>query len=214
MREPFVFQSTATLARYTGLWADSARTLQKAIARVSGSSIYYHLHFALFRRHFMTAQFMNDFARWTWEALRDEPLAEQLAAVDPLEFVSIHEARQRLIQLIDVYLGRNELTPSVGIRARFHFLESQSFIFPNGLVADSLPMFGRMVRKAPAESVFHHFVAAPLRLGKKDNDFSHWLDEEQGAQHAAERVRQLSPYSTDLYRLGERIAELLHREGR
>jgi hypothetical protein len=209
MPAPFVFQSTATLTRYTGFSADSPRALQRTLARVSGASIFYHLHFALFRRHFMTSEFTNDFARWVWVTLGDEPLAEQLAAVDPLEFGSIHEARERLIGIIGDYLGRSEHSHSVGAKQRFYFQEGQSFVYPAGLSADTVNAFGEAVRKAPADSVFHHFVVAPLRLGARDNDFSRWLEKEQGMDKAAARIRALSPYETDLFKLGERIAELL-----
>jgi hypothetical protein len=209
MSAPFVFQSTATLTRYTGFFADSARSLQKGIAKVSGASLFYHLHFALFMGHFMTSELMNDFARWVWVTLDDEPLAEQLAEVDPLAFSSMREARERLVSTIGGYLGRAEHSPSVGPRARFYFLEGQSFLFPTGLSADSVSSFAIAVRKAPVESIFHHFVVAPLRLGRPDNDFSTWLQVEQGADKAAARVRALSPYSVDLYKLGETIADLV-----
>jgi hypothetical protein len=209
MSAPFVFQSTATLTRFTGFSADNARSLQRGIAKVSGASLFYHLHFSLFQQHFMTSEQMNDFARWVWNTLDDEPLAERLAELDPLGFTSMREARERLISTIDGYLGRTEHPPSVGPRARFFFLEGQSFLFPTGLSADSVSSFAVAVRQAPAESIFHHFVVAPLRLGRADNDFSAWLADEQGADKAAARIRALSPYSVDLFNLGSAIADLV-----
>ncbi len=208
MAGPFVFKSVATLARATGFFADSARTLQTAIERAPSSSIYFHLQFALFRRHFTTSEFLNDFAQWTRMTLADEPLAELLAAVDPLEFTSIRQARERLVRTIGEYVGRMAFTPSVGFKQRFCFQEAASFIYPTGARADGLGSFVEAVRAAPAESVFYHFVVAPLLEGKADNDFSIWL-EAQGYADAAARVRSLSPYSTDLFTLGQRTAELL-----
>lgn len=209
MSAPFTFQSTATLTRFTGFSADNARSLQRGIAKVSGASLFYHLHFAMFRRHFMTSELMNDFARWVWVTLDDEPLAERLAEVDPLSFTSMREGRERLVSTIDSYLGSNEHPPSVGPREHFFFLEGQSFLFPTGLSADSVSSFAIAVRKAPAESIFYHFVVAPLRLGRADNDFSAWLEGEQGADKAAARIRGLSPYSVDLFTLGDAIADLV-----
>jgi hypothetical protein len=71
--EPFVFKASATLARYSGYFADSARTLQTAIEGVPASSIYYHLHHALFRMHFTTSEFLDDFASWAWIMPRGAP---------------------------------------------------------------------------------------------------------------------------------------------
>jgi hypothetical protein len=205
---PFVFRSVATLPRATSYFADSARTLQTAIERAPNSCIYFHLQFALFRRHFTTSEFLNDFAQWTRTTLADEPLAELLAAVDPLEFTSLRQARERLVRTIGDYIGRMAFTPSVSFKQRFCFQQAVSFIYPTGVTADGLGGFAAAVRAAPAESVFYHFVVAPLLEEKGDNDFSIWL-RAQGYDEAAGRVRRLSPYSTDLFTLGERVAELL-----
>jgi hypothetical protein len=206
--DPFVFKASATVARYSGYFADSARTLQTAIEGAPASSIYYHLHHALFRLHFTISEFKNDFASWAWTTLGDEPLAELLAAVDPLDLVSIEQAREALVRTIREYVGRMEYTPSVGFKQRFCFQSSTTFIYPVGRTADSIRSFATTAKDAPAESIFYHFVVAPVLEGKADNDFTLWL-RAQGCDAAAEEVRRLSPYSIDLYALGGRIAEIL-----
>jgi hypothetical protein len=206
--DPFVFKASATLAQYSGYFADSARTLQTAIEGVPPSSIYYHLHHALFRLHFTISEFKNDFASWVWTTLGDEPLAELLAAVDPLDLVSIVESRQALTRAISDYVGRMEYTPSVGFKQRFCFQSSMTFIYPIGRAAESVRAFAVAAREASAESLFYHFVVAPVLEGKRDNDFTIWL-RAQGCDAAAEEVRRLSPYSIDLWDLGRRIGEIL-----
>jgi hypothetical protein len=206
--EPFVFKASATIARYSGYFADSARTLQTAIEGAPASSIYYHLHHALFRLHFTTSEFLNDFASWSWTTLGDEPLAELLAAVDPLDLVSIEQSREALVRIIGDYVGRMEYTPSVGFKQRFCFQSSTTLIYPVGRTAESVRAFTAAVKEAPAESLFYHLVVAPVLEGKRDNDFTLWL-RAQGCDVEADEVRRLSPYSTDLYDLGWRIAEVL-----
>ena len=207
-KDPFVFKASATLALYSGYFADSARTLQTAIEGVPASSIYYHLHHALFRMHFTISEFKNDFASWAWTTLGDEPLAELLAAVDPLDLVSIEQSRDALVRTIGGYVGRMEYTPSVGFRQRFCFQSAMTFIYPIGATADSVRSFAATAREAPAESIFYHFVVAPVLEAKGDNDFSIWL-RAQGCAAEADEVHRLSPYSTDLFGLGKRIAEVL-----
>jgi hypothetical protein len=206
--DPFVFKASATLARFSGYFADSARTLLTAIEGVPPSSIYYHLHHALFRMHFTISEFKNDFASWVWTTLGDEPLAELLAAVDPLDLVSIEQSRQALVRTIGDYIGRMEYTPSVGFRQRFCFQSSMAFIYPIGRKADNVQTFAAAVKEAPAESLFYHAVVAPLLEGKHDNDFTIWL-RAQGCEAEADEVRRLSPYSTDLFGMGQRIAQIL-----
>jgi len=207
-RDPFIFKASATLARYSGYFADSARTLMTAIEGAPASSIYFHLHHSLFRKHFTTSEFLNDFASWAWATLGDEPLAELLAAVDPLDLVSIEQSREALVRIIGEYVGRMEHTPSVSFRQRFCFQSSVTFIYPIGKTADSLQAFVAAAKEAPPESVFYHFVVAPVLEAKRDNDFTIWL-RAQGYDAEAEKVRRLSPYATDLYALGKRVAEVL-----
>jgi hypothetical protein len=206
--DPFVFKASSTLARHSGYFADSARTLQTAIEGAPASSIYYHLHHSLFRKHFTTSEFLNDFASWAWATLGDEPLAELLAAVDPLSLVSIEQSREALVRIIGEYVGRMEHTPSVSFKQRFCFQSSVTFIYPIGRTADSLRSFVAAAKEAPPESIFYHFVVAPVLEEKGDNDFTIWL-RAQGCNAEAEKVRRLSPYATDLYGLGRRIAEVL-----
>jgi hypothetical protein len=131
-----------------------------------------------------------------------------LAAVDPLDLVSIEQARDALVHTIGGYIGRMAYTPSVGFKQRFCFQSSMTFIYPIGRSADSVRSFAAAAKEAPAECIFYHFVVAPLLEGKRDNDFSIWLHA-QGCDDAAAEVRRLSPYSIDLYGLGRRIAEIL-----
>jgi hypothetical protein len=96
----------------------------------------------------------------------------------------------------------------VGFRQRFCFQSSMTFIYPIGRAAESVRSFAVAAREAPAESIFYHFVVAPVLEGKRDNDFSIWL-RAQGCAAEADEVRRLSPYSIDLFGLGSRIAEVL-----
>jgi hypothetical protein len=158
--------------------------------------------------HFTTSEFLNDFASWSWATLGDEPLAELLAAVDPLDLVSIEQSREALVRIIGDYVGRMEYTPSVGFQKRFCFQSSTTLIYPVGRTAESVKAFAAAAKEAPAESLFYHLVVAPVLEGKRDDDFTIWL-RAQGCDAAAAEVRRLSPYATDLYDLGRHIAEVL-----
>jgi hypothetical protein len=105
-------------------------------------------------------------------------------------------------------VGRMEHTPAVSFKQRFCFQSSVTFIYPVGTTADSVRSFVAAAKEAPPESIFYHFVVAPVLEQKRDNDFTIWL-RAQGCDAEAERVRRLSPYATDLYGMGKRIAEVL-----
>lgn len=207
-RRPFVFENASSLTRYTGYSADNLRALLRGLERVPGGSIFYHFHYALFRHHFRTASFVNDFAAWAWNVLREKKLAERLSILDPLEFPSVRAARTRLIEEVDRHLGAVEYIQHVPAQ-RFHFLEAQSFVFPIGREARDLREFAREVRKVAPHVVFHHFIVAPLRLGPNENDFSLWIEEEWHQKELAQKLRELSPYSVDLFNLQQRIGDLV-----
>jgi hypothetical protein len=205
--QTFRFQSTASITRYTGIAADNPRALLKGIQKASGASIFYHVFHALFRRHYMASEYMNDFARWTWNTLHEPILAEKLAAIDPAAYTNIADARNALAQVLTEQLGHTEFIPHVLPTQRFYFCEAQTFIFPVGIEATNPRDFAEQVTRVPPDVIFHHFVAAPIRLGMRENDFSAWF-RTQGAEDLAARLEKLSPYEGDLYALRTRIAEI------
>ncbi len=205
--EPFRFDSSATLTRFTGVSADNLHALLRGIQRASGASIYYHVFHALFRRHFTTSEYMNDFAHWAWYTLHERQVAEKLAAVDPTAYVTPHEARQALARVLEDQLGHTEFVPRVRDDLRFHFIDAQTFIFSTGIEARDPRDFADKIRQVPPGAIFYHFVMAPMRLGRRENDFSAWLHG-QGAEELAKRIDELSPYSGDLYTLRDRLSEL------
>ncbi|MHB8874029.1 MAG: DUF5752 family protein [Myxococcaceae bacterium] len=204
---PFQFRSTATVTRFTGLAADNARALLSGIRRASDSSIFYHVFHALFRRHFTASEFMNDYARWVWYTLHERTLAEKLAAIDPTAYTTTMDARRALARVLEESLGDVEFIPHVRPEHRFFFVNAQTFVFPTGIEAKDPRDFAEKVARVPPDVIFHHFVMAPMRLGRRENDFGTWMAS-QGAEEFAQRLNNLSPYSGDLYALRARIAEL------
>jgi hypothetical protein len=209
MPRPFVFQSALSLVTHTGYQADDLRSLMRGLQRAPGSSIFYHVHHSLFRRHFTGGEFMNDFARWALTSLGEEELAERLTAVDPLQALSVRGARQALLGIVESYLGASEYGIRVPAGKRFFFCAARTFVFPTGRTAVSLREMAEGVRSSGADVIFHHFVTAPLRLGRRDNDFSAWLEEELREPELAIEVARLSPYDHDLFSLREHIAAML-----
>src|SRR5574342_1092788 len=127
-KEPFVFFTTAHIVELTGRTAWTLAELRDGIREVTGSSIFHHTFGALRDRPFAAQRYASDFARWTAEVLQDWPVAERLAFMDPTEFPSIRELRERILQVIDDRLAEEGDTAPAPAGREFHFTQSISLI--------------------------------------------------------------------------------------
>ena len=202
-KEPFVFYTTAHIVELTGRSARTLTELRDGIREVTGSSIFHHTFGALRDRPFAAQRYTSDFARWTAEVLQDWPVAERLAFMDPTEFPSIRELRERILQVIGDRLAEGAETAPALPGREFHFSQSISLIYAVGQVARSLPELVEGIRRASARTLFFHLVEARLRIGRCTNDLSYWLADSLDAPDLAghlDRLDLLVPSTEDLRR--------------
>lgn len=205
---PFIFYTERRLVALTGVKAKNLPELLNGLRQVSGSAIFYHTHHQYLSHHFEKPVFYNDFAQWIAEALQEQRLAEQLAAIDLLTFTTIRLLREAIVAMIESYLGEN------GGRSRecppddeFHFCKSKSFIMPTGLVAPNVPDFFARLPHVTNVSLYFHFFEARLRLERSTNDFSQWLTG-RGEKALAQTIDRFDPYLMTLDELKEEIIKL------
>jgi len=199
--EPFVFYTTAHIVELTGRTARSLPELRDGIRVVTGSSIFHHTFGALRDRPFTAHRYTSDFARWAAEVLQDWPVAERLAFMDPTEFPSIRELRERILQVIEDRLAEEGETAAAPPGREFHFRQSISLIYAVGQEARTLSELVEGIRRASARSLFFHLVEARLRIGRCTNDLSGWLTDALDAPSLARRLDQLdllAPSTEDL----------------
>jgi hypothetical protein len=200
-QEPFVFYSTAHIVELTGRTARTLAELRDGIREVTGSSIFHHTFGAMRDRPFAAHRYASDFARWAAEVLQDWPVAERLAFMDPTEFPSIRELRERILQVIEDRLAEGGETGAAPPGREFHFSQSISLIYPVGQEARCLAELAEGIQRASARSLFFHLVEARLRIGRCTNDLSCWLTDTLEAPDLARRLDQLDllvPSAEDL----------------
>ena len=207
-QKSFIFDTELRLVVLTGNKARSLAELRQALVRVPGSSIFFHTHQEYLTHNFQTPVYYNDFAVWVSQTLREEALAEKLAAIDLLAFTTIRELRETIIQTIDDYVGElNRPTYECRPDEAFHFCRSKSFVLPIGLVAHDVPDFFAKLPHISNASLYFHFFEARLRLGRRTNDFSRWL-KDRGRDDLANAIDQLNPYIRTLDELKSDIVQL------
>ncbi|RKY83002.1 hypothetical protein DRQ09_10745 [candidate division KSB1 bacterium] len=211
METSFKFFTETGVIIATNIIADSLLSFLNGLKKVSGSSIFFHLHHSLLRRHFTTSDFMNDFARWVWLNLGQPSLAEKLASVDPLYFRSIREARQKMIDIVQGYVGEGEFVYRVPKGKEFNFLELKSFVIPTGFEANDLKSFLKGLKNSSRGTYFYHLIEAPIRIQKPQNDFSEWLSSSLGETELAKEISGINPYTYNLWEIKKLIIDCVKR---
>lgn len=204
--EPFRFYTERHLVELTGQRAQNIPQLLALLREVPGSSVFYHTHQQFLAHHFETPVVYNDFAVWAGDALREEALAEKLAAIDMLAFTSVRQLREAIIRTGEQHMaaagGRwRECPPG----EEFHFCKTRSFVMPLGVTARDPADFFSKLPSITNSSLYFHFLAARLRLERPTSDFSHWLAA-CGLQGLAKAIDALDPYTRTLDELKNEIA--------
>jgi len=209
--QPFVFYSRFNLQELTGLKASTLESLLDLISTVPGSSIYHHTHRFVEKHDYLLPGPPNDFAMWIGDVLGDRILQEKLAGIDLLSFTSIGGLRLALVEAIDGHLSayprcRKRFAEPGG---EFHFIKSVSVIIPTSHRAESLESFTRCLGEVSTSSIYFHMFEARLRLERKTNDFSWWLESALLFKPLGEKIARLDPYAFTLPGLRAKILEIL-----
>lgn len=207
-QKAFVFDTELRLIALTGITARSLVELRQALAKVPESSIFFHTHQKYLAHNFQKLTYYNDFSIWVSHVLREEALAEKLAAIDLRAFATIRELREAIGQTIDDYqAGLSRSTHVCRQEEAFCFCRSKNFILPTGLVARDVPDFFAKLPQITNASLYFHFFEARLRLKRRTSDFSRWL-RNRGRDDLARAIDELNPYIQTLDKLKQDIIRL------
>jgi hypothetical protein len=97
---PFEFVTVSYLTRISNLSAGTIGELLTGLENCSDASIFHHTFQTLGSHHFLTEGFSNDFAQWVLADANRNDLAEQLAALDVRDYVSIAALRRDLCRVV------------------------------------------------------------------------------------------------------------------
>lgn len=205
---PFQFTTEVKLTRIRPESTDTICGLLRQLETVSDASIFHHTFQSLEAFHYLTEGFSNDFAQWVLAACNENPLAEQLAAVDLRDYVSLADLRASLIKLIGDYVQENPAACDRPGFEPFYFLETVSVEVPTGLVATTLPEFVEELQQVSLSSIHFHFLTSRLRLQLVSNDFSLWLGTELNLPELAEQIERIDIYTNTLEGVRRKMLEL------
>lgn len=213
-KEPFRFYTRLHLSELTGLRASTLSQLLSLIKEVPGSCIYHHTHRFLQQHQYLSPEPPNDFAYWVSEVLGEDELGEKLASIDTMQFSTIRSLREVITVKIEDYL-KNTPTANLKFAAEgeeFHFIKSVSFVLSTNYTASDLKEFADILKKITIDSIYYHVFESRLRLEKRKNDFSNWIEASIGDKRLADRIAQLDPYTRTLEDLRGTIVKIIERK--
>ncbi|MDD5428335.1 MAG: DUF5752 family protein [Candidatus Omnitrophica bacterium] len=133
--------------------------------------------------------------------------------MDIVRVTTINDLRDKIILTIEAYLSANKNAAGRFVHEgeEFHFMKSVSFILPTQYETDSLAGFADILKKIDVDSIYFHIFEARLRLGKKTNDFSNWIETSIGDKELADKILKLDPYTYTLEDLRKTIIHIVEK---
>jgi len=211
---PFAFFTVSYLVRIGSQSAGTIGELLTGLDHCSDASIFHHTFQTLGSHHFLTEGFSNDFAQWALADANHGDLAEQLAALDIRDYLSIAALRSDLCRVTSDYCDAYPDFARQAALERFYFCESVEVTVPLGYQACTLEEFRAGIERMSHASFYFHFISSRLRLHLRSNDFSLWLANTLGLQTLAASVDQIDVYTNTLDSARAKVLRLIDRERR
>jgi uncharacterized protein DUF5752 len=211
---PFDFVTASYLTRIGNQSAGTIAELLTGLEHCSDASIFHHTFQTLGTHHFLTEGFSNDFAEWVLSSTNRNDLAEQLAALDIRDYMSIAALRSDLCRVVrDFCAAQPQFATQSGLE-RFYFCESLEVTVPLGRSARTLDEFREGLEHVSHAAFYFHFISSRLRLQLQTNDFSRWLSDGLGLRTLADSINHIDVYTNTLDSARAKMLRLIDRERR
>jgi hypothetical protein len=211
---PFEFVTVSYLTRIGNQSAGTLAELLTGLEQCSDASIFHHTFQTLGTHHFLTEGFSNDFAQWVLSDTNRNDLAEQLAALDVRDYMSIAALRSDLCRVVRDFCEAQPQFATQSALERFYFCESVEVTVPLGRNARTLDEFREGIANLSHDGFYFHFISSRLRLQLRTNDFSHWLADGLGLRTLADTVNHIDVYTNTLDSARAKLLRLVDRERR
>ncbi|MBI1901119.1 MAG: hypothetical protein HYS13_08420 [Planctomycetia bacterium] len=191
---PFVLFDCGLTRFALGKYCSNLRELLEAMRTVPDPVLEHHLVRCVLDDHFELNEFPNDLARWCWEGLGDQVLAEQLGLLDPYQSGGLAAVRATIVDAVEDRLWTIERVPWCRPGRELHLVQSRVIAYDSDERFTTPAALAEAFPRISLRSLFYHVHEAHWRGDGKSDDFSSWL-EVAGAK--PEMVRQWR--SVDFY---------------
>ena len=207
--EPFALYECSLARLATGRSCSNLRELLEAMRIVPDAVLDYHMARCALDDHFELYEFPNDLARWSWDALGDHVLGEQLALVDPYQHNTPEALRTALINVLEARAWELDRVPWCRPGLELHLIAARLVAYDTGERFSTATALTEALPRLSVRSIFYHVHEARRRTNGRTDDFSAWL-EGYGAEAAlVTKLREIDFDFLNLNQLRERLVDVL-----
>ena len=206
-KRPFQFVAASYLTRICQERAWTLAELTQNMTKVSEASIFYHTFQSLESHHYTA--FSNDFAQWILAACNEACLAEELAAIDLRDFLSVEDLRNALVAAVERYLMKCPQVADRPAYQAFYFCEAVEVVVPLQSQAFDLAELADGIKQLSLHTLHYHFISSRLRAPLRINDFSHWVEDGLELPDLAARLNRIDFYMNTLEGVRKELLQTL-----
>jgi hypothetical protein len=210
--EPFALFDCSLARCAVGKTCTSLRELLDVARTASDATPEHHMMRCALEDHFELYEFPNDLARWCWEALGDDVLAEQLGLIDPYQHGSTPSLRAALIGVIEERVWELERMPTCRPGRELHLIESRIIAYDTGDRFPTPAALTEAIPTLPLRALFFHVHEARRRTGGRTDDFSDWLEKYGARAELVAKLRAVDFYFLNLNQLRAAITDVFRQQ--
>ena len=105
-----------------------------------------------------------------------------------------------------------KIIPNVTYGEPFYFMKSKIIEVPTNIKAKNLKEFIDALKIVDASSIYNHLFESQIRLKKRSNDFSIWIEDILKLNDLAYKIDKIDFYMYTLENLRERLINLCSGE--
>jgi hypothetical protein len=210
--EPFALFDCSLARCAVGKTCTNLRELLDVARTASDATIEHHMMRCVLEDHFALYEFPNDLARWCWEALGDDVLAEQLGLIDPYRHGSTPLLRAAMTSVIEERLWGLDGTLACRPGRELHLIESRIIAYDTGDRFPTPAALAEAMPTLPVRALFFHVHEARRRTAGRTDDFSDWLEKCGAAVELVAKLRALDFYFLNLNQLRTAITDVFPQQ--
>lgn len=209
--EPFALFDCGVARCATGKACTNLRELLDLAKTGTDAAIEHHMMRCALDDHFELYEFPNELARWCWNGLGDDVLAEQLGLIDPYQHPSIASLRDELTNVIEERLWALDRVPSCRPGLDLHVIESRVIAYDTGERFSTPAALAESLPRLPLSSLFYHVHEAHRRTIRRTDDFSDWLELYGADEILVARLRGLDFYFLNINQLRAEMVDVFRQ---